>query len=99
MTEEVKRWLETKFDALEAKIDNTISRMLDITAPIKEDVAHLRHDIDALYDRARMNEGRIGVLEAKADVKDQSKQFNTTTIVAVAGAVIMAAIAIIGFFV
>lgn len=67
MTDEVHRYLETKFSALEAAIKNVIDKVADVTEPIKKDVDRLRGDIDQLFTLSRGNESRVLVLEDNKD--------------------------------
>jgi hypothetical protein len=88
-----QEWLEARFHAIEQKIEGIMTRVFDVTSPLKEGLDRLRGDIDQLYTRQREADSDINIL--KADKSD--KQNNTGTVVAIIAVISAVAVSVIGF--
>lgn len=86
MTPETKAYLDEHFRHLE-------QRILDITNPIKVDIETFRGNFREIYIRLGKSETDIAILK---DNKN-SRQVNTTTVIAIVFGILAVGAAIIGF--
>lgn len=93
LSENTLKWLDTRFQSVEAKVESAMGRLIDITEPMKKDIAHLRQDIHILFDRIGSAEKDIAII--KEDKQDRKS--SVTTVLTIIGLIFMLGVAIIGW--